>query len=142
MNLDYLNEQFRLLKEYLRRVRSIAHRSKTEFLGDVILVDAAIRELTVLYETAHNIAKHLIKERGWKVAKSKAEAFEILHQNGVLTSELCEAFRQASRFRNLVTYQTPMIDNDVVYDIVAERLSDFEEFASCVSGWIERNPGG
>jgi uncharacterized protein YutE (UPF0331/DUF86 family) len=139
MNPEYLVEQLRLIDEYLRRARSVALRTKKEFLRDPILIDAAVREITVLFETAHNIAKHLISELGWRTAQSKAEAFEILAENHVLPEELCDAFRQASRFRNLATYQTAMIDNETVYRILTEHLEDFERFAVCVAQWLKHH---
>ena len=98
MNLEYLTEQLKLIEDYVSRARSISRHPKQEFLQNHILSDAAIRELTVLFETCHNIAKHLIAESGWRTAETKAEAFEILAEVGVLPDDLCDAFRQASRF--------------------------------------------
>ncbi len=142
MNPAYLTEQLELIRDYIARARSIQQRPQEEFLNDYILIDAAVRELTVLFETAHNVAKHLIAELAWRPARSKAEAFEILAEMGVLPDDLCDAFRQASRFRNLVTYQTLVIDNALVYDILRERLPDFERFATSVALWLERRRGG
>ena len=115
MNREYLIEQLSLMEDYIARAKSVSRRTKREFLEDKILVDAAIRELTVLFETAHNIAKHLISTRGWREAASKAEAFEILAEEGVLPKGLCDAFRRASRFRNLVTYQSAVVEDEIVY---------------------------
>ena len=78
LNPDYLLEQFQLIEEYLRRARGIAGRSREDYLGDPYAVDASVRELIVLFETSHNVAKHLISREGWRVPASKAEAFEIL----------------------------------------------------------------
>ena len=140
MNRDYLVEQLRLIHEYLIRAKSISARTKEEFLRDYLLSDAAVRELSVLFETSHNIAKHLIAELGWRTARSKAEAFEILAENGVLPRDLSDALRQASRFRNLVTYQTAIVNSEVVFDVLRERLGDFEQFAMGIAQWLEQNP--
>lgn len=142
MNRDYLLAQFRLIENYTLRIRSIARRTRAEFLADDLLVDAAVRQLTVLFETSHNIAKHLIASFGWRSAKSKAEAFEILAEQGVLPAEICDAFREASRFRNLVTYQTTVIDDGIVYDIAMARAGDFEVFVSHVARWLEKSESG
>ena len=98
INQDYLLEQFHLAEEYLRRARGLASRSKAEYLSDPYAIDASVRELTVLFETAHNIAKHLISRSGWREPLSKAEAFEILGEQGVLHDDLVESFREAARF--------------------------------------------
>jgi len=139
MNRDYLLEQFRLIDEYAARARSIAQRSREEFLGDKLFVDAAIRELTVLFETCYNIAKHLIASMGWKKANSKAEAFEILADMGVLPATLCDHFKEASRFRNLVTYQTAVVQDEIVYEVLSENLPDFEQFVCETARWIQQH---
>lgn len=138
----YLLQQFQLIQEYLSRAKRIAGRTKEEFLSDPIAIDAAIRELTVLFETSHNIAKHIIACNGWRNPTSKAETFEVLAEMGVLPNSLADSFRQASRFRNLVTYQTALIEEEIVYRILRERLIDFESFVSHVAQWLKKAPKG
>jgi len=136
LNQAYLLDQFRLIEEYLRRARGIADRTREEYLRDPNLVDASVRQVTVL-ETCHNVAKHLISRFGWQPPETKAEAFEILHEHGVVTEALRDAFRSAARFRNLVTYQTAVIQDEVVFRILQEHLSDFEAFLAAVAHWLE-----
>lgn len=136
VNREYLLEQFRLMEEYLQRARGIASRSREAFLADPIAVDASVRQLTVLFETSHNIAKHLVSRFGWRTPSSKAETFEILAEQGVITSDLRDAFREASRFRNLVVYQTAILQEEIVYQVLQENLSDFEAFTSAVAQWL------
>lgn len=71
VNPDYLLEQFQLIEEYLRRAQGIASRRREEYLNDPYAVDASIRELIVLFETSHNIAKHLISREGWRAPQAK-----------------------------------------------------------------------
>lgn len=137
INREYLLEQFRLAEEYLRRARGIAKLSRDEYLLDKNAVDASVRQLTVLFETCHNIGKHLISRHEWRAPESKAETFEILVEQGVLPEDLIDAFRGASRFRNLVTYQTIVVQDELVYKILQEHLADFERFLSCMARWLE-----
>jgi uncharacterized protein YutE (UPF0331/DUF86 family) len=141
LNQEYLLEQFRLIEEYLNRARGIAARDLADYLGDPNLVDASVRQLTVLFETCHNVAKHLISRLGWEPPGTKAEAFEILREHGLLTEQLTKAFRSAARFRNLVTYQTAIVQSDVVFQILQEHLSDFESFLASVARWLEERQG-
>jgi uncharacterized protein YutE (UPF0331/DUF86 family) len=138
LNPDYLLEQFQLVEEYLRRARGLASRPREEYLGDFYSVDASVRELVVLFETCHNIAKHLISREGWKAPASKAEAFEILGEQGILPADLVDSFREAARFRNLVTYQTAVVRDEVVYQVLQANLMDFERFLSLVAQWLSR----
>lgn len=140
VNPDYLLEQFQLIEEYLRRARGIASRRREEYLNDPYAVDASIRELIVLFETSHNIAKHLISREGWRAPASKAEAFEILGEQQILPEDLVDSFREAARFRNLVTYQTAVVRDDVVYQVLQAHLNDFERFLALVARWLSDQP--
>jgi uncharacterized protein YutE (UPF0331/DUF86 family) len=137
LNQAYLLEQFRLIEEYLLRARRIACLTREDYLRDPNLVDASVRQLTVLFETCHNVAKHLISRSGWRTPDTKAEAFEVLFEQGVLTEDLRDAFRSAARFRNLVTYQTAIVQDDLVFDILQEHLADFTAFLSRTAAWLE-----
>jgi uncharacterized protein YutE (UPF0331/DUF86 family) len=137
VNREYLLEQFRLAEEYLGRARAIAGLSLQEYLQDKNAVDASVRQLTVLFETCHNIGKHLISRHDWRVPGSKAETFEILAEHAVLPSDLGDAFRGASRFRNLVTYQTAVVRDELVYEVLQNHLTDFDRFLSSVARWLE-----
>jgi uncharacterized protein YutE (UPF0331/DUF86 family) len=136
INREYLLEQFRLIEDYLERARAIARRSREDFLADPNTVDASVRQLTVLFESSHNIAKHLISRLGWRTPASKVEAFEILAEQGVIPEDLAEAFRQAARFRNLAVYQTAVLQDEIVYQILQEDLSDFERFVAALARWL------
>lgn len=138
VNEAYLLEQFRLMEDYLARGRRLASKPRSEFLADPISIDAAVREITVLFESAHNIAKHPIARKGWRSPQSKAEAFEILAQQSVMPNDLVGAFQAASRFRNLVTYQTSMVQDEIVHQILTQHLQDFEKFLSHVAAWLNR----
>jgi uncharacterized protein YutE (UPF0331/DUF86 family) len=140
LNPEYLLEQFQLIEEYLRRARGIADRPRDDFLSDPYAVDASVRELIVLFETSHNIAKHLISREGWRVPASKAEAFEILGEQGILPADLADAFREASRFRNLATYQTAVVRDDIVYQVLQTHLTDFERFLALIARWLGGRP--
>lgn len=136
VNREYLLEQFRLMEDYLQRARGISSRSLEAFLADPIAVDASVRQLTVLFETSHNIAKHLVSRFGWRAPASKAETFEILAEQGVISDDLRDAFRGASRFRNLVVYQTAILQEEIVYQVLQENLPDFEAFTAAVAQWL------
>ncbi|MES1240062.1 MAG: DUF86 domain-containing protein [Acidobacteriota bacterium] len=142
VNREYLLEQFHLAEEYLGRARAIAGLSLEAYVQDKNAVDASVRQLTVLFETCHNIGKHLISRHEWRAPGSKAETFEILAEHSVLPLNLVEAFQGASRFRNLVTYQTAVVRDELVYEVLKSHLEDFDRFLSCVARWLEsENPG-
>ncbi len=142
INPDYLDAQFTLIKEYLSRARAVGRRDEEEFLQDPVFSDAGIRQITVLFETCHNVAKHMIARYGWREAKHKADAFEVLAESGVLSRETADALIQAGRFRNMAVYKASIIDNKTVREILRTRVEDFEQFAAETALWLRDTAPG
>ena len=99
---------------------------------------SAVLCLAGFSDSRSNITKHLIASSQWPNAESKAEAFEIVAQEGMLPRTLADSFHQAARFLNLVTHQTTKVDDDVVYDVFTEQFGDFEQFAAHLAQWLGR----
>ena len=108
MNRDYLLDQLRLIQEYLGRARSLAQERREDFVGDWMKIDAAIRELTVLFETSHNIAKHLIASFEWPNAESEGPSFRDSSQRGCPATD---AGRFVSPSRS-ISQSSHLSDND------------------------------
>lgn len=84
------------LSEIAERIESLTSQPRESYLLDKNAVDASVRQLTVLFETCHNIGKHLISRHSWRLPASKAETFEILAEQGILPRELAGSFVAAS----------------------------------------------
>ena len=61
------------------------------------------------------------------------EAFEHLHDMGVLGHDLSERLRGAVGFRNIAIHNYRTIDWQIVFTIIHEHLDDFRQYAKAIA---------
>ncbi len=110
----------------LNELRSLGEVSVAQLDGDWRTRRAIERDLQVLVEIVIDVCQRIIALSGQTPATSGAEAVERCCQMGVLTKN--EAYENMVRFRNFVVHRYERIDVNILVDIVANRLRDFELF--------------
>ena len=78
------------------------------------------------------IAAHLIANLNAPAPDTMSDAFDVLAQEGVISTALAERLKQAVGFRNIAVHQYKKIDWAIVHGIARSRLGDFAEFARAV----------
>ena len=76
----------------------------------------------------------------WAPAKSLAEGFSRLEEQGVLTATTAENLRRAVGLRNLVAHGYARVDPTLVYVAATSGLDDLSHFATEVSIWMRSRP--
>jgi len=72
--------------------------------------------------------------------KTKADAFNILCQNNILSPDMLSTYTAMARFRNRVVHLYEQVDTGDVYKYVTEGLSDFNKFIEDVNRYITNGP--
>lgn len=65
--------------------------------------------------------------------QSSRDTFELLKDQGVLSTDLCAAMRRMVGFRNIAIHEYRAINMEIVRSIIEEHLVDFENFAEVIS---------
>ncbi len=100
------------------------------------LKKAVERSLQVAIEVCFDVSQRIISIEGLPPASTYRETFEILHQAGILSSELTLRLKQMVGFRNLIVHDYTRIDDERVYGILKRRLGDFEAFAEEIERYL------
>jgi len=88
-------------------------------------------------EVCLDVATHIIADRGLRVPRTYAEAFEILSEAGLLDAALKDVMVRMSGFRNLIiVHEYARIDPGMVVRSLREHLMDLARFRTAVLGWI------
>lgn len=132
---DRLRPRIQHVRERLRRLRNIRDRGRESFLDDVLLQDAAVRNLQTSVEALLDMANHIVSREALGTPRSYREAVDLLVEDGVLPAEKSDAFRAMVRFRNRAVHLYDEVDADEVYGILENDLDDVELF---VRGVVER----
>lgn len=135
---DRLRPRIHHIRERLRRLREIEGEGWTAFQEDLLVQDAAIRNLQTSVEATVDMANHIVAREGLGTPASYREAIELLVEAGVLPREKAGAFKAMIGFRNRAVHLYDEVDAEEVYDIIENDLGDFEVFIAAV---VERYVG-
>lgn len=76
---------------------------------------------------------HVLRKRKLGVPQSSRDTFELLKDQGVLSTALCAAMKQMVGFRNIAIHEYRSLNMEIVRSIIEEHLVDFENFAEVIS---------
>jgi len=86
------------------------------------------RTLHILIEACIDVAQHIITDEKLREPESYRDTFAILAENGILRPGDLESFENMASFRNLLVHYYESVDDEIVYGIFKQNLSDFDLF--------------
>jgi len=116
------------MRGYLEKLLMLRAYAKEEFLADFTKVESTKHLLQVTIECCLDIAHHIVADEGYRTARDYYDTFAVLHENGVLPSDLMPTLRRMVSFRNRVVHLYWNVDDAAVYRILQDHLPDFETF--------------
>ena len=136
---DVIANRLKHLAECSDELRSYsAHVSTYEqYMGNRMLRRAVERTLQIAIETCLDIGSHLISAQGFRYPEENRDIFLVLNQEGVLSDELVGQLLQMVAFRNILVHEYILVSEHIVYNVLKERLIDFDTFAMEVVTWME-----
>ena len=127
------------LRAAVAALRRHAGASAGTLHADPDLRWAVERGLQLAAQHALDIANHLAAAAGQDPG-GYAAAIDGLAQAGALPPAFAARFRAVAGFRNALVHSSLNVDVELVADVLAERLDDFEEFARHVELWLAASP--
>ena len=100
---------------------------------------AVERGLQIAAQNALDIANHLAAAAGLDPG-GYAAAIDGLARMGALPPAFAAHFRAVAGFRNILVHGYLDVDVELVAEVLAGRLDDFEEFARYVENWLAASP--
>jgi uncharacterized protein YutE (UPF0331/DUF86 family) len=129
---DRLRPRIHHIRERLRRLRQIEGEGWEAFQDNLIVQDAAVRNLQTSIEATVDMANHIVAREGLGTPASYREAIELLVEAGVLPQEKAGAFGAMVSFRNRAVHLYDEIDAEEVYAMIENDLGDFEVFIASI----------
>jgi len=96
------------------------------------------RTLHVLIEACIDVAQHIIADENLREPVSYRDTFTILAEKDILQSSDLERFESMASFRNLLVHYYERVDDEIVYGIFKQNLSDFDLFVERIIEYLER----
>lgn len=119
------------------RVRAHAKATVDELASDRDAQDLVAFNLMLAVQTCADLATHLVADEGWPAARSLREAFERLHENGVVSADTARAMSRAVGLRNVVAHGYAGVDVAMLHAASHAGLADLERLSGEVAAWVK-----
>jgi len=140
VDVNVVTAKLRELAERIARVRAHCPPTAAALAADRDALDLVSFNLMLAVQTCLDTASHLISDEGWAPAATYAEAFRILHDNGVISGQAAEQLGKATGLRNVVVHGYAGADPEQIHHAAVAGVADLERFGREVSAWIAGRP--
>ena len=121
------------LEQLLKQLRQAAKNDWEAFRANEWLQASVERWLHLAAECTLDLAHHLIADRGWRTPTSYRDSFQILEENGVLSTELARQMEGWAGLRNVLVHLYLDVDRRRLHEILTQDLDQLELYADAVS---------
>lgn len=125
------------LERYLGQIREYTNITIEQYSSDWKIQRIIERTLQIMIETCVDIAGHIISDRGYRIPKSYADTFRVLHEENVLGKELFETMDKMAKFRNIVVHNYDKVDTSIVVTILRKHLDDFSTYKNAIINMLK-----
>lgn len=133
---DLVTSKLEELAERVARVRAKCPPNAAQLSTDADALDIVSFNLMLAVQLCADIASHLIADEEWAPAKSIAESFGRIEEQGVVTGATADSLRRALGLRNVVAHGYGRVDANMVFAAATAGLGDLERFAREVAAWL------
>ncbi len=132
LNPDLVRARCAEIEESVGRLERFKSLARDEFLSNQDTLDVACYRLLVAIEAALALCYHTTAKRLRRVPEEYAECFAMLHEAGLIPSELASRLQQMAKFRNLLVHMYWKIDYGRVYEVIQQNLEDLRAFSAAM----------
>ena len=129
----------RILVDIKTNVREL--KNSVDITWDVYRTDIRARRfvertLHITIEGCIDAAQHIISDQKMREPKSYRDTFVVLTENNILLPEDLSRFENIASFRNLLVHYYEKVDEEIVYGIFRNNLSDFDLFVDRIVSFL------
>lgn len=100
-------------------------------------IGSAKYNFVVAIEAAIDICNHIISRNGFRAPEDYADTFQVLAENSALNGAFAQTLKEMSRFRNRLIHLYWEVDDNLIYEILQDRLEDFRQFLSEIATYLK-----
>ena len=120
------------LEQYLGQIREYANITVEQYSSDWKIQRIVERTLQIMIETCVDIAGHIISDRQFRIPKSYADTFKVLHEENILEKQLFATMDKMAKFRNIVVHSYDVVDTSIIVIILTKHLDDFMTYKNAI----------
>ena len=125
------------LDQYHRQLKEYEKTTADQYSNDWKIQRIIERTLQMMIETCVDITGHIIADKGFRIPKSYADTFKVLHEEKIIGSKLSAVMEKMAKFRNIVVHHYDKVDAEIVVAILKNDLADFISYKKAIIQLIE-----
>lgn len=138
MAREVVEQKLESLRRCLKRIETKFPTDATTLESDIDLQDIISLNLSRAVQICVDIGTHLIAGMETPPPDTMGQTFDVLAQQGVLSSALAVNLKKAVGFRNIAVHSYESINWKIVHSIVKYHLADFSEFAKVIANSLAK----
>ncbi|MGQ3683461.1 MAG: type VII toxin-antitoxin system HepT family RNase toxin [Candidatus Loosdrechtia sp.] len=137
MRQEDIQSKIDIIVENLNKLSILREKNYEDFISDFRNVASSLYLLQTSIQALLDIGSYIIANLGLKMPNTNAEIIKILSDAGYIPKEKVEVYTNMSKFRNRIVHLYNHIDTGMLYDILANEMSDIKEFYTTLLEIIE-----
>lgn len=135
---EVISSRLKLLNQYVDELRSMQGISFKEYQDNKLIRKFVERTFQTAIEACLDVGNHLISSEGFRYPEDNKDIFQVLHEEGIVSSHLLPRLIRMAGFRSVLVHNYADLDDAAVYGALKKRLGDFDEFARAIVAYLER----
>jgi uncharacterized protein YutE (UPF0331/DUF86 family) len=116
------------LDNYLKELEQIIPKSLEEYEHSIKDKRACERLLQILIETVIDILNILNSQLKLGLPSEEEDLIQKIYKKGIISRELKKILLEMKGFRNIIVHKYGEVDDELVFEILSKKISDFEKF--------------
>jgi len=132
--------EFQLIKELERRVEKWKEDEKISyenFINNIEKQNAICYNMMISIQCLIDLGNIIIEKKGYEVASTYAEVFEILNRHKIIKKDLAKELSFLARFRNVLAHVYWSIDYEKVYNVLKTKRKILENALKIFKGVLK-----
>ncbi|MFW6266551.1 MAG: type VII toxin-antitoxin system HepT family RNase toxin [Halanaerobiales bacterium] len=138
VNKEILLDRLNIIKNSIERLKKLSNISEAEFKSSDDYYAIAEHHLRRSLEAVLDIGRHICVKESLGKPQDYTEIFDILYKGGVLDKEFAERIRGMAGYRNRLVHMYNQVSRDELFQIIQERMLDFEKFTKEILEYINQ----
>lgn len=127
-----VRQKISFIEQNISLLRELKELPFDEFKKEKYSIPASIRCLQISIEAMIDIASHIVARLRLGMPGNYSESFKLLEQHNIIPADFLPTLLQMVKFRNRAVHLYDNVDDDEVYKIIKNNLSDFERFIGII----------
>ena len=132
INNELIHNRIDLINRSITRLKKLAALTKAQFLADPDNFAIAEHHLRRALESLFDIGRHIMAKQGLGHPIDYRSILSALAKGKIIPWEFGEKIKGMAGYRNRLVHGYAEVSPDEMYNIIKNRLDDFEEFCRCI----------